>query len=156
MTRMNLNTFARHGVFDNEVMVKLIANRLANADAVKRARVFPYQLLMAFKAAGGDVPNLIQNAIQDAMEVATENIPALRAAEEALATWTAPPAKDAKTAASCIERGDARTAKPNRRSVINHARSHSRRAETTPRRRSASFFVWRKHAARPPMSIHHD
>lgn len=93
---MNLNTFARHGVFDNEVMVKLIANRLANADAVKRARVFPYQLLMAFKAAGGDVPNLIQNAIQDAMEVATENIPALRAAEEALATWTAPPAKDAK------------------------------------------------------------
>lgn len=75
MTRMNLNTFARHGVFDNEVMVKLIANRLANADAVKRARVFPYQLLMAFKAAGGDVPNLIRDALQDAMEVATENIP---------------------------------------------------------------------------------
>jgi 60 kDa SS-A/Ro ribonucleoprotein len=75
MTRMNLNTFARHGVFDNEVMVKLIANRLANADAVKRARVFPYQLLMAFKAAGGDVPNLIRDALQDAMEVATENVP---------------------------------------------------------------------------------
>ncbi len=75
MTRMNLNTFARHGVFDNEVMVSLIANRLANADAVKRARVFPYQLLMAFKAAGGDVPNLIRDAFQDAMEVATENVP---------------------------------------------------------------------------------
>lgn len=75
MTRMNLNTFARHGVFDNEVMVKLIANRLADADAVKRARVFPYQLLMAFKAAGGDVPSLIRNALQDAMEVATENVP---------------------------------------------------------------------------------
>jgi 60 kDa SS-A/Ro ribonucleoprotein len=75
MTRMNLNTFARHGVFDNEVMVKLIANRLANAEAVKRARVFPYQLLMAFKAAGGDVPNLIRDALQDAMEVATENVP---------------------------------------------------------------------------------
>jgi 60 kDa SS-A/Ro ribonucleoprotein len=75
MTRMNLNTFARHGVFDNEVMVKLIAHRLANAEAVKRARVFPYQLLMAFKAAGGDVPNLIRDALQDAMEVATENVP---------------------------------------------------------------------------------
>jgi 60 kDa SS-A/Ro ribonucleoprotein len=75
MTRMNLNTFARHGVFDNEVMVKLIANRLANAESVKRARVFPYQLLMAFKAAGGDVPNLIRDALQDAMEVATENVP---------------------------------------------------------------------------------
>lgn len=75
MTRMNLNTFARHGVFENEVMVKLIANRLASPEAVKRARVFPYQLLMAFKAAGGDVPNLIRDALQDAMEVATENVP---------------------------------------------------------------------------------
>src|SRR3984957_726718 len=51
MTRMNLNTFARHGVFDDQTMVQLIANRLANADAVKRARVFPYQLLAAFKSA---------------------------------------------------------------------------------------------------------
>jgi 60 kDa SS-A/Ro ribonucleoprotein len=75
MTRMNLNTFARHGVFDDETMVKLIANRLASAEAVKRARVFPYQLLAAFKAAGGDVPSLIRDALQDAMEVATENVP---------------------------------------------------------------------------------
>lgn len=75
MTRMNLNTFARHGVFEDEIMVKLITNRLADANAVKRARVFPYQLLMAFKAAGGDVPSLIRDALQDAMEVATENVP---------------------------------------------------------------------------------
>jgi 60 kDa SS-A/Ro ribonucleoprotein len=75
MTRMNLNTFARHGVFDNDVMVKLIANRLANPEEVKRARVFPYQLLMAFKAAGGDMPGLIRDALQDAMEVATRNVP---------------------------------------------------------------------------------
>ena len=75
MTRMNLNTFARHGVFDDQTMVKLIANRLASAELVKRARVFPYQLLMAFKAAGGDVPNLVRDALQDAMEVATQNVP---------------------------------------------------------------------------------
>jgi 60 kDa SS-A/Ro ribonucleoprotein len=75
MTRMNLNTFARHDVFDDKSMVKLIAHRLAHADAVKRARVFPYQLLAAFKNAGGDVPNLIRDALQDAMEVATENVP---------------------------------------------------------------------------------
>jgi 60 kDa SS-A/Ro ribonucleoprotein len=75
MTRMNLNTFARHGVFDDKTMVKLIAHRLAGAEAVKRARVFPYQLLAAFKNAGGDVPNLIRDALQDAMEVATENVP---------------------------------------------------------------------------------
>ena len=75
MTRMNLNTFARHGVFDDKTMVKLVANRLADAAAVKRARVFPYQLLAAFKSAGGDVPNLVRDALQDAMEVATENVP---------------------------------------------------------------------------------
>ena len=40
MTRMNLNTFARHGVFDDQAMVKLIANRLASAEAVKRAGCF--------------------------------------------------------------------------------------------------------------------
>jgi len=56
-------------------MVKLIANRLANAEAVKRARVFPYQLLAAFKSAGADVPNLVRDALQDAMEVATQNVP---------------------------------------------------------------------------------
>jgi 60 kDa SS-A/Ro ribonucleoprotein len=78
MTRMNLNTFARHGVFDDEDMVKLIAHRLADASAVKRARVFPYQLLMAFKAAGGDVPNLIRDALQDAMEAATDNVPKIQ------------------------------------------------------------------------------
>jgi 60 kDa SS-A/Ro ribonucleoprotein len=75
MTRINLNTFARHDVFDDQSMVKLVAHRLANADAVKRARVFPYQLLAAFKNAGGDVPNIIRDALQDAMEAATENVP---------------------------------------------------------------------------------
>jgi len=75
MTRMNLNTFARHDVYADKNIVKLIAHRLADAGAVKRARVFPYQLLAAFKNAGGDVPNLIRDALQDAMEVATENVP---------------------------------------------------------------------------------
>ncbi len=75
---MNLNTFARHGVFADEAVVKLVANRLASADAVKRApRVSGYQLLMASGCCyhGGDVPDLIRDALQDAMEVATENIP---------------------------------------------------------------------------------
>src|SRR5206468_3046894 len=75
MTRMNLNTFARHGVFEDNAMVTMVANRLANPEAVKRARVFPYQLLAAFKSAGGDVPGLVREALQDAMEVATANVP---------------------------------------------------------------------------------
>jgi 60 kDa SS-A/Ro ribonucleoprotein len=75
MTRMNLNTFLRHDVFADQAMVKLIAHRLADAQQVKRARVFPYQLLAAFKNAGGDMPNLVRDALQDAMEVATGNVP---------------------------------------------------------------------------------
>jgi 60 kDa SS-A/Ro ribonucleoprotein len=74
-TRMNLNTFARHGVFGNKEMVGLIAARLANPDLVRRARVFPYQLLAAFLNASNDVPAEIRDALQDAMEIALENVP---------------------------------------------------------------------------------
>lgn len=77
MTRMNLNTFQRHGVFADETMVKIVADRLRNAEAIKRARVFPYQLLSAFKAAEANrgIPREITEALQDAMEIATENVP---------------------------------------------------------------------------------
>ncbi|RYD37371.1 MAG: RNA-binding protein, partial [Verrucomicrobiaceae bacterium] len=40
-TRMNLNTFARHGVFNDGGRVKRIAARLADSDQVRKARVFP-------------------------------------------------------------------------------------------------------------------
>lgn len=74
-TRMNLNGFARHGVFGNKQMVGLIAARLANPDLVRRARVFPYQLLAAYLNTGNDVPEKIRDALQDAMEIALENVP---------------------------------------------------------------------------------
>ncbi len=77
MTRMNLNTFARHDVFKDRKMIKRIANRLRDENAISRARVFPYQLLMAFKQAGSDVPNEVREALQDAMEIATRNVPAI-------------------------------------------------------------------------------
>jgi 60 kDa SS-A/Ro ribonucleoprotein len=77
MTRMNLNTFQRHGVFADEEMVEIIANRLRDREAIRRARVFPYQLLVAFTAAtqNGEIPRAITEALQDAMEIATENVP---------------------------------------------------------------------------------
>lgn len=77
MTRMNLNTFQRHGVFADEAMVKIVADRLRDREAVKRARVFPFQLLSAYKAAEANkgVPREITEALQDAMELATENVP---------------------------------------------------------------------------------
>lgn len=77
MTRMNLNTFQRHGVFEDESMVEIIAARLRNTEAIKCARVFPFQLMSAYKAADANkgIPREITDALQDAMEIATENVP---------------------------------------------------------------------------------
>jgi 60 kDa SS-A/Ro ribonucleoprotein len=77
MTRMNLNTFARHGVFANGKVTKMIAQRLADRAAIEKARVFPYQLLTAFKAADDGIPGIVREALQDAMEIATVNVPAI-------------------------------------------------------------------------------
>jgi 60 kDa SS-A/Ro ribonucleoprotein len=47
--RMNLNTFARHGVFEAHGLADLVAARLRDAGEIEHARVFPYQLLTAFR-----------------------------------------------------------------------------------------------------------
>lgn len=73
--RMNLNTFARHGVFENAQVVGEIAERLRDAKAIAEARVFPYQLMAAYKNASADMPLMITEALQDAMEVAIGNVP---------------------------------------------------------------------------------
>ena len=78
MTRMNLNTFARQGVFDEPGLAELVAERLADAEQVKKARVFPYQLMMAYASAGEGVPDVVRDALQDAMEAAIENVPGVR------------------------------------------------------------------------------
>ncbi|HEY0912624.1 MAG TPA: RNA-binding protein, partial [Bradyrhizobium sp.] len=71
------NTFARHGVFDSPSATKLIADRLRDREAIGRARVFPYQLMVAWKQAAADVAAEVRDALQDAMEIATENVPAM-------------------------------------------------------------------------------
>ncbi len=76
-TRMNLNTFARHGVFEKKGMTELIVARLRDANAIKGARVLPYQLMMAYLAVDSAVPSTVQDALQDAMEIALENVPRL-------------------------------------------------------------------------------
>ena len=77
MTRMNLNTFQRQSVFQDAEMVEIVANRLRDREAIRRAKVFPYQLLVAFTAASAnrEMPRAITEALQDAMEIATENVP---------------------------------------------------------------------------------
>jgi len=74
-TRMNLNTFARHGVFRDTKIVQLLAGRLSDPEQIRRARVFPYHLLVAFKNADKEVPLELCNALQDAMEAAIRNVP---------------------------------------------------------------------------------
>lgn len=75
MVRQNLNTFARHGVFEVEGMAELVAEKLRDPQAVAKARVLPYQLLAAFKAAGDEVPAVVRESLQDAMEAALANVP---------------------------------------------------------------------------------
>jgi 60 kDa SS-A/Ro ribonucleoprotein len=96
MTRMNLNTFARHGVFgvqtplaqklsallpglgsDSRSITQQIADRLRNPELIRKARCFPYQLMNAFNNVDAAVPHEIREALQDAMEVAVSNVPAV-------------------------------------------------------------------------------
>lgn len=75
MVRMNLNTFARQGVFALPGMTEAIAAKLKDADAIEKSKVFPYQLLAAYLACSNDVPIEIREALQDALEIALVNIP---------------------------------------------------------------------------------
>jgi 60 kDa SS-A/Ro ribonucleoprotein len=76
-TRMNLNTFARHGVFGDDEVAKIVAERLRNRELIASARAFPYQLMVAYANADARVPNIIKEALQDAMEIALENVPSI-------------------------------------------------------------------------------
>lgn len=115
-TRMNLNTFARHGVFDVPGLTELVAARLRDPKAIARARVFPYQLLMAYLATRGTaVPVAIAEALQDAMEHATQNVPAFSVMGKEAKVWVLPDVsssmqspvtgfkKGATTAARCVD-----------------------------------------------------
>ena len=75
MTRMNLNTFLRHGVLKDAKMIRFLADRLRDPEQIRRAKVFPYQLLVAWRNASSDLPILLREALHDAMEVALANVP---------------------------------------------------------------------------------
>lgn len=75
MLRQNLNTFARNGVFEIEGFTERLAERLRDPAEVRRARVFPYQLMVSFAATEATVPSVVRDALQDAMEIALDNVP---------------------------------------------------------------------------------
>jgi 60 kDa SS-A/Ro ribonucleoprotein len=77
MTRMNLNTFMRHGVFDDPTLVKAVAERLRDPDIIHKARVFPYQLMVAYLNVDSGIPIEIQGALQDALDISLDNVPVI-------------------------------------------------------------------------------
>ena len=56
-------------------MAECVAAKLADAQSIAKARAMPYQLMSAFKAAGQEVPLLVRDALQDAMELSVTNVP---------------------------------------------------------------------------------
>ena len=76
--RQNLNTFLRHEVFAKSKNIKMVAEKLRDETAIARARVLPYQLLTAYQATSNQMPSEIREALQDAMETAVQNVPAIR------------------------------------------------------------------------------
>ena len=75
-TRINLATFARHGVFESKRHRDLVVERLTNRDLIGRTRVMPYEILNAYLNAEG-LPTAITNALQDALDLSLDNVPAL-------------------------------------------------------------------------------
>lgn len=75
--RMNLNTFARHGVLqDHEVVVRL-ADKLRDEQSILAANAFPYQLLAAYRNIHDSIPRPLIDALHDALEIATRSVPAI-------------------------------------------------------------------------------
>ena len=86
VTRMNLNTFARHGVFGDEnaeqtaaelEVTRIVAARIRNPKSIAQARVFPYQLMAAYANLDSRVPAPVKESLQDAMEIALANVPSI-------------------------------------------------------------------------------
>jgi 60 kDa SS-A/Ro ribonucleoprotein len=62
-------------VFDIHGMTETIAAKLMDESGIKRARVFPYQLMQAYNSVSADIPKEIRSALNVAMEIAISNIP---------------------------------------------------------------------------------
>ena len=75
--RINLNTLLRHGVFDDAQMVLDVAVRIADKEAIRRARVMPYQLLAAYRHVEQSMPRAIVTALAVALEHSVANVPEL-------------------------------------------------------------------------------
>lgn len=76
-TRMNLNTFGRHNLYNDKNLVDSLAKKIKDPVQISKAKVFPYQLYTAASAVDATVPAKLKNALQDALDVSVENVPML-------------------------------------------------------------------------------
>lgn len=76
--RMNLNTFARHGVFKIDGIAKTLAAKLSDAALIEKAKPFPYQIFTAYlnTSTSGEeaVPQTVKTAMHAALEIAAKNV----------------------------------------------------------------------------------
>lgn len=73
--RMNLNTLARNGAFAVDGVTAAVAARLSDTEALRKARVLPYQLMVALDSTGDGVPLKVQAALEDALEASVSTVP---------------------------------------------------------------------------------
>lgn len=73
--RHNLNTLARHGVFNDKNVTRHVSQLLGDKERVKNSQSLPYQIYTAMLFADNDVPKMVRNALNDALEAAMGNVP---------------------------------------------------------------------------------
>lgn len=74
MTRMNLNTFERNGLFEDKEMVYTIATKLQDTNEILKAKVFPYQIFTTWINATS-APSPIRDALEKALDFSLETVP---------------------------------------------------------------------------------
>ncbi len=73
--RQSLHNLFRHGVFADPAMIDVVADRLADADGIKRSRTLPYQMLATYRAAPLVMPREIVSALVRGVDHALANVP---------------------------------------------------------------------------------
>ena len=75
--KKHLSTLLRHGVLADPVMAESVAERLSDPSAIARAKAKPYSLYTTLRAVQAHAPHVIVHALEDAIELALGNVPAV-------------------------------------------------------------------------------
>ncbi|MCU0828882.1 MAG: RNA-binding protein [Tabrizicola sp.] len=78
MQRQGLNMLHRKGAFTVTGAAQHVAKALRDPACIKAAKAMPYQLLATLKALSPEVPDVLRDALHDAMEASVANVPVLK------------------------------------------------------------------------------